>query len=122
VQPYDTISLLVTALVFLGSSIGLFAGLKASLRRVTSHGVVRIRPGRDFFVFGVFCELLALVAAVVCGYVVLQLGPQAVRSDTLAGVWGLLLVLLMIAGVLLVWGWGIATILRVLGKSHVTKP
>ena len=124
-QLYDTISILVTALVFLGSSVGLFAGLKASLRRVTSHGVVRIRPGSDFFVFGVFCELTALGVAFVLGYGVLQLGPQAVQNDHLAGVWGLsaiVVVLLLIAGALMLWGWFIASTIRGLCKSQVTKP
>jgi hypothetical protein len=51
-QRFDALSILVTALVFLGLSAGIFVLIKDSLRVVTPYGVVRIRPTRPFFVVG----------------------------------------------------------------------
>jgi hypothetical protein len=121
-QRYDAISILVTALVFLGLSAGIFALFKASLRQVTSYGTVQIRPGRPFFLLGVICELGALAFACFCGYGVLQLGPQAVRSDNLAVVWWLgtiVPLLLVLLGLLVGLGWLVVDVIRDLRKRHV---
>jgi hypothetical protein len=123
VQRFDAISILVTALVFLGLSAGIFALIKASLRQVTPYGVVRIRPTRPFFVVGGFCELGVLSAACLCGYGVVQLGPQAVGTDNLAVVWVLgttVPLVLMLVGLLVSVGWLVVDVIRDLRKRHVT--
>jgi hypothetical protein len=122
-QRFDALSILVTALVFLGLSAGIFVLIKDSLRVVTPYGVVRIRPTRPFFVVGGICELGALVAACLCGYGVLQLGPRAVRTDNLEVVWvlGTTVPLFLLIVVLLVsLGWLVVEVIRDLRKRHVT--
>ena len=61
---YDAISILVTALVFLALSTGIFTLFKATFRQASRtaarFGVVQVRPGRIYFVVGVICEVCEL--------------------------------------------------------------
>jgi hypothetical protein len=78
-QRYDAISILVTALVFLGLSTGIFALFKSSLRQATPYGVVRIRPGRPFFLLGVSCERVSHRLSPLSLYV--QVGAIAAQHE-----------------------------------------